>query len=334
MGLVIDPRNMDCGLFHWSEYPADPNTPAEALAESLGERQLFSLLPADSSTERAADTPSRSVLSPGRRSEADEPGPFSQARFCFALVLCLVAVLSVVGATWPDPYAARWARVPLDPLPLTLTIALSLLVLLRLWNAGTFHPDPDGPDLLERWSDPDFRTLWWRFLALVPALGLLFFWGVGTGPRAAGTIPVVIFLVLLVLVIVEFRFAGLFTGTPRPELAILGMAAAAGRFAGGIFRAAGKTVWPVVRPMLRWAPGIIFTGWLGIGLLGLYADVFESDPFVWGGLVMVPAVGLLLFVYARLEAYRERRDLTRPLTPHIQEVPRHGPHSPHQPSHQ
>jgi proteasome lid subunit RPN8/RPN11 len=115
-GLVVDPRNMQAGLFYWQNYER----------RSLGDPRKFSLIP-DSEPD-----PTPPVVINDEKPTPPRAG-LAAPRVLFFAVLTVVAVIGIGG--FPPIYLLP----PVDIILLSLIVSLGL----GLWNIQWFHPtDP------------------------------------------------------------------------------------------------------------------------------------------------------------------------------------------------
>jgi proteasome lid subunit RPN8/RPN11 len=363
-GLVIDPRNLDCGLFHWAAEPTAPDAPAHVLQEYLAERLLFSLQaapPAGAAGRRSPpesgprpeprDDPGRAGRAAGWARDLDEPEGFASPWFWLAVLASFVVGGVVLLATWPDADGGPHRQPkPFDPAPLALTAAVALFALVRLWNARVFRPGSSGGDPWARGAGPEPPFLWWRLLAVLGAQGGLLWCGWPLRTPAAPVLAVAL-TTLMLFVLLELAVAGLFAGPPGPELAVLRPLAGWASETGTGLADAGRAAWAAGRSLLPWALAAATFAWLACGAAwlwyteGAHGFTFSyarQDPANWFVLLAAPVLLVPLVVYCLADSALERRRLSReraaaatpgprllvqpsPPPPRTQEGPSYGP---------
>lgn len=171
IGLVIDPRNMLCGLFHWQRYPLEPD--ATNIRDYLANPLLFflrspRLLGPTSRPFGRGEGPRHESPTAPLRHPVPPPEESSLDVWAFVIVACFLAFVWG-GLLFLNLHAARTVGASparFDPTAILLAGLGAIYVLQRLLNAGAFRKETD-PD-----SAPDSATdfLWWRFLAVFGVL--------------------------------------------------------------------------------------------------------------------------------------------------------------------
>ncbi|HEY1191094.1 MAG TPA: ubiquitin-conjugating enzyme E2 [Gemmata sp.] len=315
-GLVIDPRNMECGLLHWTQFPPNPDD-RRALPRFISAPILFALQPGllPGGPPSRAPAPARPPAVGPVRVIPPRP-PLHKLRFWGAVGVCLT-VLCALGLFAGE--VLTWARFPLSPqLLVALGTVSGLWVLARLWNAQFFHPNPAEPE-----PEGEDGELPARLLGVLLALaGLCAF---GASAELLGKVPpppVVMLLTLLfaaaAFAYLEMHLSGAFVGPGHTEQAIVAAVGRRTSATGAAFQAGAGRLWRFAAqglraalPVLRWVLAITLIVTAGAVFAGVVLDFARAGAWLpaglwFGGALVLVAVAMLC-VYQRESAKETTR---------------------------